>query len=134
MHGAEHVSEHLLEEFALRDCGAGANDRLVYEHVFTCPFCQDRLYEMCEFVAFQRALPGETAGQVRFRHSVDRGTLFLVVDGSDAYGWQARVLGPGLDLCRCFLRGVPAKAWLESWFATAFPGHRCGSGCGAGWQ
>ena len=89
---------------------------------------------MYEFVALQRSLPCETTGQIRSRHQLDKGTVFLVVDGSDASGWQARVLGPGLNLVRCFRRGAPAKAWLENLFATAFPGHGCGQGCGGGWQ
>lgn len=132
MHPAEHVSEHLLEELASKVCFDNAGD--VFEHLSVCAVCQDRLTEIFEFVAFQQAEPSEAAGQIRARHELDGGTVFLVVTGSDARDWEARAIGAGLQITRRFARGREAKAWLEYLFATRFAGHRCGPGCAAGWR
>ena len=130
----KHVAEQRLEDFARQDCLALNDFAEVQEHLATCPVCQERLNDLTEFVAFMRAAPCDTEGQILRRHDTDQGTVFLIITGADASQWEARALGGGVDVVCVFLRGAQAKGYLEEWFSSTFGGHRCSSGCSADWK
>lgn len=129
-----HVADQRLEDFARQDCSCCDDFAEVHEHIAACALCQDRLAEMNEFVAFMRSIPADTEGQITRRHDSPEGTLFLVVTGADASGWEARVVGGSVAVYRVFLHGDQAKTYLETWFEVEFPHHRCTNRCGKGWQ
>jgi hypothetical protein len=129
-----HVAEERLEDFARQNCVLCDDFAEVHNHIAECPLCQDRLSELNEFVSFMRSAPGETEGQIVARHQVSGRTIFLVVTGSDASVWEARVVGADRSVDRVFLRGDQAKMYLETWFDAEFADHRCVHGCGKGWH
>jgi hypothetical protein len=67
-------------------------------------------------------------------HDTDAGTIFLVVSGSDASRWEARVIGGGYDIVRSFVRGPQAKSWLDRWFDETLGTHHCERACAPGWK
>lgn len=121
-----HIAEVLLEDHARGGCLSGAD---LIEHLKDCQVCQDRLAEMREYVQFTQLDPVEASGHIRCRHLTPEGTVFLVVTGSDAVAWHARMIGPGIWETRDFVRGCEAKAWLERRFETLFAWHECGGAC-----
>lgn len=133
-HMVRHVSEELLEDYARLGRTAASGFSEIRQHVRGCAVCRLRLNEMREFVAFMRMCLTETRGEIRRKHTTEAGTVFLVVTGSDAMGWQARMLGAGVDSLRTFVRGTQGAAYLEHEFARLFPTHCCDRECSREWK
>jgi hypothetical protein len=116
-----HVDEIVLEDavrFGLLD---SPDFSAVRNHVLECPLCRERLEEMDEFASWVHKTPeNETAGSITTKHDTPSGTVFLVVTGSDAAGWEARAIGGGHYVMRSFARGPDAKVWLDQWYSAAF--------------
>jgi hypothetical protein len=130
----QHVSEEQLEDYARLGRTSEPDFSEVRRHVRRCAVCRLRLNEMHEFVAFMRMCLAETTGEIRCKHTTECGTVFLIIAGSDAEVWEARMLGAGHDTLRTFILGRQGTAYLEDEFARLFPNHRCGRECTRGWK
>lgn len=120
----EHVAETALEDaarFGLLQAPSFADIRT---HVLACASCRARLEEMEEFVSFLHASPAEeTSGELAVKAAAGTGTVFLVIEGTDAEeGWQAHGIGGGRYETRWFAKGEDARAWLEGWRRETFRG------------
>lgn len=114
-----HVDELRLEECARQGGLNSARFLDIRRHLAGCETCRVRMEEMCDYVSFMREHPEETAGRLVIKRETASGTMFLVVEGSDATDWEGRVIGAGHDFARRFASGPEALAALERWFDEA---------------
>lgn len=111
-----HVDELRLEECARQGGLNSARFLDVRRHLAGCEPCRVRLEEICEYVSFMREHPEETTGRLVLKRETTNGTIFLIVEGSDATDWEGRVIGAGYDFAWRFASGPGALAALERWF------------------
>lgn len=71
---------------------------------------------MEEYVAFMHDHPDDAEGRAILKRETTNGTVFLIIEGSDASDWEGRVVGGGFDFALRFARGPEAMTWLENWF------------------
>jgi hypothetical protein len=116
-----HIDETVLEDAARFGLLESPLFHSVRAHVGECLYCRDRLAEMDEFDVFLRtSCEEDISGSVTIKRETPAGTAFLLIEGNDVNGWDARAIGAGSYQTRTFVRGSDARAWLEEWFRRTF--------------